>query len=158
MKTLYKYIAKKGEEYFLIEQNFNPHLYSFEKLEGENADLYNKSVFVYVDANTKELVDITEFNPDNFVNTNWMLSEYFLNSEFFTNNKDDILLRIILIYKKQKENKLVDLKDKTCYKVLTSTEFLTSEYAKKHYKEIYDTLNNKNNSKENKKTKSKRVK
>lgn len=158
MKTLYKYIAKKDDQYFLIEQNFNPHLYSFEKLEGENSDLYNKSVFVYVDANTKKLIDITAFNPDNFVNVNGMLNEEFLTSEFYNNYKDDILLRILLIYKKRKDNKITDLNGKKCYKILTSTKFLTSEFMKKRYKEIYDALNDINNKKERRKTKSKRVK
>lgn len=147
MAVVSKILIKKENAYDLIEKIINPKFYSLStRLEDENYKIYRNSLMAFRNVNTKEIINITDYEGCSFVNTRIMCSKEFLNSDFFKKYEVEIIFNICAIIKENKnynnKHKVFDLNDKACYRVLNSTEFLTSDFIKEHYDEIFNTLDN----------------
>lgn len=132
-------LVKKNNKYFLIEELLKSNEISqyMKKNEPMFYRLYQGCGNIYIDANTNEIIDISDYENCMFVNTRNMYSEEFLNSEFFNKYHLEIVLNIMHI---KGQKKLFDLRDKTNYKPLETADFLTCEFSRMHYQEIFDTL------------------
>ncbi|MBE6153142.1 MAG: hypothetical protein E7166_02790 [Firmicutes bacterium] len=132
---------KKDNEYFIIEEmNNSKEVRKFTKKIDRNLHkLYLSSNYIYRDARTDEIVDITNFENCLFINTRNICDIEFLQSEFFKKNHAEILMTIMII---NKARKIIDVNDVSNYKLLRSKDFLTSDFVKDNIKDIFDTLNN----------------
>lgn len=144
MKIINTGIVEKNGQYFIIEEIKNTRKVS--KLLKEKYPQIHKyyriEPYVYRNANNNEFIDIIKFQGCKFVNIRTITSPEFYESKFFQNYKEKIVDIISHIaYKKgpkyYKYTTTTFMSD-----ILETKEFLTSEFAKKHYKEIFNTLDN----------------
>lgn len=146
MLTFNRLIVKKDKEYKIIEEVLNPDIYALKlySVNGEFARLYRNNLTVYKDANINKVINIMDYEGCSYINARNICSKEFLESNFFKNNQAEIILIMASIIKEKRKHKpkdkILDLNDKSCYKVLNSQKFLTSDFAKAHYAEIYNTL------------------
>jgi len=149
LKIVNRCIVKTSNDYKLIEEIYNSkEVRKYTKKNDKNFyKLYLGSNYIYRDANTKEVLNIEDYENCLFVNTRNMCCFEFINSDFFKENHREILLYIMHI---NHYNNLIEVCN-TNYEELKSPEFLTSYFARNHYKEIFETLDQIIINKENKK-------
>ena len=142
MKITNTTIVEKNGKYFLIEEIKNSRKVS--KLLKENYPKLHKDYkfepFVYKNNNTDVFVDIANFEGCKFVNIRNITSIEFFESEFFQKYKEKIVNLISNIAYKKGAKYYRCTTTTSVYDILETKEFLTSEFAKKHYKEIFNTI------------------
>ena len=128
-----RYIVKKENEYFILEEIINPNAFSYRTI-GEEP-------IIFRNCKTGDFYDGINFRGCGYVYLKSISSKEFLNSDFMNKHRDELCPKLYLISKKLNgKNSLIIKKGGIDSKLINSQEFLNSEFLEENIEELYENL------------------
>ena len=134
-----RYIIKKENEYFVLEEVINPDAFSKSIYE------YDNNPIVLNDPKANKLIDIEDFLGKEYVSLKLMSTKMFLSSEFMKKFSQSLCGELDRVsskkYKKIYKRKNRVVKNRVLnYKLIKDHEFLTGDFLDSHKEELFNSL------------------